>query len=184
MGGVRGADLPDDLIRLILVKLPVKCLLRLRLVSKTWLQLINCPTFIFHHHSAIMSQRKSGNSDLGYMVVRYPLRDGAEPFFSHIWVAAEGDPNLTTSKQVNENIHLPFAEAKWEKPDEACPIPLLYPAGFGLYCVFEFETKRVALWNPSIRGLKVLPSLPFSSQTCPQYGFGQVGYKDGRFSYV
>ncbi|KAK4727087.1 hypothetical protein R3W88_032004 [Solanum pinnatisectum] len=44
-----GGDFPEDLIREILLKLPVKALLRFKCVCKNWYTLIKNPCFIREH---------------------------------------------------------------------------------------------------------------------------------------
>ncbi|TKY73346.1 F-box protein CPR30 [Spatholobus suberectus] len=45
----RNAPLPDELIEAILLRLPVRCLLRLKCVCKSWLSLISDPQFAESH---------------------------------------------------------------------------------------------------------------------------------------
>ncbi|KAL9659974.1 hypothetical protein QQ045_024784 [Rhodiola kirilowii] len=63
--------------------------------------------------------------------------------------------------------------------------PLIYPAGYGIYCIFLLDTRKLALRNPTIRELKMLPWSPFNSKQKKKdryvYGFAQV--EEGVFSY-
>uniref|UniRef100_A0A7N0VJA8 F-box associated beta-propeller type 1 domain-containing protein n=1 Tax=Kalanchoe fedtschenkoi TaxID=63787 RepID=A0A7N0VJA8_KALFE len=77
--------------------------------------------------------------------------------------------------------------AGFESYGEVYTCPQLFPAGFGLYCIFEWNTRRVALWNHGTRKLEVLPPSPFCDRNHPEYNpiffFGHFEYKDDEFSY-
>uniref|UniRef100_A0A7N0RF30 F-box domain-containing protein n=1 Tax=Kalanchoe fedtschenkoi TaxID=63787 RepID=A0A7N0RF30_KALFE len=62
-------ELCGDLIREILIKLPVKSLLRFKQVSKTWLHMITSNDFIYSHYS-VAQNRQSGPS---FFVVRHAV---------------------------------------------------------------------------------------------------------------
>uniref|UniRef100_A0A7N0VJT9 F-box domain-containing protein n=1 Tax=Kalanchoe fedtschenkoi TaxID=63787 RepID=A0A7N0VJT9_KALFE len=62
-------ELCGDLIREILIKLPVKSLLRFKQVSKTWLRMITSNSFIYSHNSAAQNRQSAPS----YFIFRYAM---------------------------------------------------------------------------------------------------------------
>uniref|UniRef100_A0A7N0UDK5 F-box associated beta-propeller type 1 domain-containing protein n=1 Tax=Kalanchoe fedtschenkoi TaxID=63787 RepID=A0A7N0UDK5_KALFE len=191
-------ELPKDLIRLILVKIPeVKFLVRLKLVSKSWKVVICSSRFAAEHHAkhyyycgGVVGGSSNNKFLSSFLVVRTCPNPEVVDFFTLISM----DKRTDTMNYISEkkNIYMPYLDCRNEV---TYPTTLAIDAGFGVYCLFEFNTNRVALWNPSMRELKVLPPSPFYSvieTTYPDlrqhvYGFGHVGQHrnddDGSFSY-
>ncbi|KAL9687520.1 hypothetical protein QQ045_031923 [Rhodiola kirilowii] len=174
------SELPDEIITLIMLKLPAESLIRFKGVSKGWKHLISSHTFghQWYKSSSVLSR---GN----FMVLR---QTNVKICFTRLSVSFVDDGKRDKS----DTFRLPYipsgsgtcTDLDDEKREGR---PLIYPAGFGFYCLFLFCTKKLALWNPTIRELKVLPWSPFNSKQKEQdeyvYGFAQVQYKEGVFSY-
>uniref|UniRef100_A0A7N0VIJ3 F-box domain-containing protein n=1 Tax=Kalanchoe fedtschenkoi TaxID=63787 RepID=A0A7N0VIJ3_KALFE len=165
-------ELGGDLIREILIKLPVKSLLRFKQVSKTWLHMITSNSFISSHYSVVQNRQSAPS----YFIVRYAISgDQIVSFITQISME-------TSTIRIDQDMHLQFL---LEICEEMCPSPQLFSAGFGLYCIFDWITQRVALWNPGTRKLEVMP--PFHDRIHPEYKpaffFGHVEYEDNEFSY-
>ncbi|CAM8918300.1 unnamed protein product [Rhodiola kirilowii] len=156
----------DEMIKLIMLKLPAKSLIRFKCVSKAWNNLIS--RHVFGHQ-----WYKSCSSDLprdNFMVIR---NTDVQICFTRLSVShldGKLDKSLDT-----------FRLAYISSGD-----PLIYPAGFGFYCLCLLRTKRLCLWNPTIRELKVVPWSPFNSKQKRDeyvYAFAHVQYNEGVFSY-
>uniref|UniRef100_A0A7N0VF72 F-box domain-containing protein n=1 Tax=Kalanchoe fedtschenkoi TaxID=63787 RepID=A0A7N0VF72_KALFE len=164
-GSESGAEteLCEDLIREILLKLPVKSLLRFSQVSKTWLQIIRSNSFISNHYSVAKS-RRSGPT---FFIIRNAISDEVDSFVTQVSTEAG-------RIRIGQNIHLRF-------PVETHARPQMFPAGFGVYFICKLSTDRVALWNHGTRKLEVVPPSPLSggSYLC----FGQVEFNHDGFSY-
>uniref|UniRef100_A0A7N0SZP0 F-box domain-containing protein n=1 Tax=Kalanchoe fedtschenkoi TaxID=63787 RepID=A0A7N0SZP0_KALFE len=94
-------ELCGDLIREILLKLPVKSLLRFKQVSKTWLHMITSNSFISGHYS-VAQNRQSAPS---YFIVRYAIESSrVVSFITQI--------SMETSRiRIDQDIHLRFLES-------------------------------------------------------------------------
>uniref|UniRef100_A0A7N0SZP6 Beta-glucosidase n=2 Tax=Kalanchoe fedtschenkoi TaxID=63787 RepID=A0A7N0SZP6_KALFE len=133
------------------------------------------PEFFISGHYSVAQNRQSAPS---YFIVRYAIESSrVVSFIAQI--------SMETSRiRIDQDIHLRFLES--------CGViytcPLFSPAGFGLYCIFEYITQRFALWNHGTRKLlEVVPPSPFCVRNHPEYEpaffFGNVKYKDDEFSY-
>uniref|UniRef100_A0A7N0ZZ67 F-box domain-containing protein n=1 Tax=Kalanchoe fedtschenkoi TaxID=63787 RepID=A0A7N0ZZ67_KALFE len=168
-----------DLIREILLKLPIKTLLRFKQVSKTWLRMITGSSFISDHYSVAKS-RQSGPS---FFIVRIPInicdRDRVVSVITQI--------SMEASKiRIDKNIPLRSRSQSQSCRVNGYPYPVMFTAGFGLYCAFESLSQRVALLNPGTRNSELLPPSPFCDRIHSDnlFCFGHVDYtEDGGFSY-
>uniref|UniRef100_A0A7N0UZF0 F-box domain-containing protein n=1 Tax=Kalanchoe fedtschenkoi TaxID=63787 RepID=A0A7N0UZF0_KALFE len=172
-------ELVDDLVRLILLKLPIKSLIKFRSVSKSWKYIISNNTFIYElysNNSLALSEGKDDDTP-SFLTVHRHLTPNVDKYFSLLSLFRT-DGRLNS--RIDEVFHIPYITNK--SPD----CPLIYPAGFGIHCLFEFSSGKVALWNLAIKELKALPLSPFKAEYSDgqyHYGFAHVSFKDGIFSY-
>ncbi|XP_027165917.1 F-box/kelch-repeat protein At3g23880-like [Coffea eugenioides] len=158
-------DLPFEVITEILLRLPVKSLLKFKCVSKSWLSLISSSQFIKDHLCAFSSSEDG--EQLQLLTVGIDLTDCYLKDCSLASLLHEGQPANAAEVEID------------------CPPSLRLSRYFnvvgccdGLFCIDCMRT-GVFLWNPSTRKSKKLPS--FSSPTVDLlkeedyyqvYGFG------------
>ncbi|XP_059284690.1 F-box/kelch-repeat protein At3g23880-like [Lycium ferocissimum] len=154
-------NLPPELINEILLRLPVKSLLRLTCVSKSWLALISNHAFIKTHLR--LSANNENNSHhklmLRYNQPKYPLKGCS------------------------------FRSLIYESVTEASDLDCLVKNGHSLRIVGSVNglvflssgAKELLLWNPAIRKYKKFPDYKprlKSTIRCVTYGFGYDEFRD------
>ncbi|XP_049386768.1 F-box/kelch-repeat protein At3g23880-like, partial [Solanum stenotomum] len=159
--------LPDELITEILLKLPIKSLLKFMCVSKSWLQLFSSPAFVKNHI-------KLTADDKGYIYHRLIFRNTNENFkFCSL------PPLFTKQQHTEELFHI-------DSPIERSTL-LTHIVGSvnGLICVVHGQ-KEAYIWNPTITNSKELPK--FTSIMCSgsiKYGFGyDESYDDYKVVFI
>ncbi|CAM8930738.1 unnamed protein product [Rhodiola kirilowii] len=166
----------DDLIEEILLKLPVKTLIRFKGVSKTWLYIITSQKFVKRHYDVSVAQRQlPGNKNPKSL---FFLRDDCGPKPDKYIISMSLTPQLECT--VHDNIYLPYLETTnaWTYR------PPLFSIGLGLYCVAKFCTPAaVAVWNPATKEIKALPPPPFHGEENSYLVFGHAEFKDDRLCY-
>ncbi|XP_065621229.1 F-box/kelch-repeat protein At3g23880-like [Quercus suber] len=152
-------QLPEEIVAEILVRLPVKSLLRFRCVCKSWYRYIATPNFI--------------NNNLLY------CNDHNRGFFIHM-------PKTTGSMVSFSRPHGQICTVASHHTFEAISelrIPFAFQSGYshfvgscnGILCFSDyrsFEFKDVYLWNPSIRKFKRLPDTCLTHLFNVSLGFG------------
>ncbi|XP_049373464.1 F-box protein CPR1-like [Solanum verrucosum] len=169
--------LPEDLVSNILVRFPVKSLVRLKCISKSWYALIQSTTFIHLHlnyqttieHEFILFKHSIKEAPNGFINVLSFLSgddDAFNPLFPDI--------NIT---YMSSNFNCTF-------------YPLVGPC-HGLIVLTDLTT--IILFNPATRNFRLIPPSPFG---CPQgfhrsvegigFGFDSIAkyYKIVRISEV
>ncbi|KAL7212281.1 hypothetical protein ACSBR2_015038 [Camellia fascicularis] len=149
----------EDVMVEILVKLPVKSLLRFKCVSKSWSSLITNPSFIAKH---LTNSNKKENGCL--FVHRIEPKD-ANNFPRKYTFAVCRDKSLTVP--VFEYLGLKL-NAK---------VHVMGPCN-GIFCLLT-NWNSVALWNPANRESRALPTQTFPNSIPPRmelernaFGFG------------
>ncbi|KAL4595688.1 hypothetical protein ACB092_12G109200 [Castanea dentata] len=151
--------LPEEIVSEILVRLPVKSLLRFRCVCKSWYCYVATPNFI--------------NNSLPY------CNDHSRGFFIHM-------PKTTGSMVSSSRPHGQICTVASQHTFEAISelrIPFTFQSGYphfvgscnGILCFSDYtssEFKDVYLWNPSIRKFKRLPDTCLSKLFNVSLGFG------------
>ncbi|CAN4120765.1 unnamed protein product [Withania somnifera] len=143
--------LQADLINEILLKLPVKSLVKFKCVSKSWLHLISSPKFVKSHLS--ISANNKGYTRHRFMLEFYPpkyLKDCSVSSLLNDHVTRAVDLDCPMEKSQNQSIGVVGSVN-------------------GLICLSIAE-KDLFLWNPSIRKFKKLP--PSLTGIFYAYGFG------------
>ncbi|XP_060208267.1 F-box/kelch-repeat protein At3g23880-like isoform X1 [Lycium barbarum] len=143
--------LPSELINEILLRLPVKILLRFRSVSKSWLALISSPQFInthlslsannkdYAHHRLILSLSGPKEKNLNFCSVRSILNESVlEP--------SDLDCPLKDKFQIMGSVN-------------------------GLICL-RVGVEPFFIWNPSIRKFKKVTAEAVERYGQKVYGFG------------
>ncbi|KAI3457245.1 hypothetical protein Pfo_013908 [Paulownia fortunei] len=131
---------PTELLIEILLKLPVKSLIRFTIVCKSWHSLITSPTFISSHLSY--------NKNHALLLRRYDKHDKRE-HYSLLKVTKNGPFGVNSSSE----LEFPFkSQIGYFRIVGSCD---------GLVCLsddfFANSWQPVILWNPSVRNHIVLP---------------------------
>ncbi|KAL2496886.1 F-box protein [Forsythia ovata] len=164
--------LPKEIIIEILLKLPVKSLIRFTVVCKSWRSIITNSEFIFSHLSNGAS--KEDNT----LFLRRYMKDRAEHY-----TLLKDVENQTLGLQSSLELEFPFKSL--------IGYFRIVATAKGLVCLYdEFfasPTQSIILWNPCIRKHIVLPTPTIKSGTsdCVVLGFGATScnIKVVRFVY-
>ncbi|KAK1357921.1 hypothetical protein POM88_051177 [Heracleum sosnowskyi] len=148
--------IPEEIIILILERLPPKSLLRFKCVQKSWNHLIRSPSFVTAHSNC---QKK-------YLLFGAMYREHSYEF-DDLYVHSSPLSLRFDEVQCKEyyRIHQQYDEYHKMHPEDADYYSrvLWYAASHGLICYtndhMEYE-RDIFLWNPAIRKLKILPSPP------------------------
>ncbi|KAI4335270.1 hypothetical protein L6164_013932 [Bauhinia variegata] len=157
------SNLPDDIVKEIILWVPVKSLLRLKCVAKSWYALLTSPDFIARHLDFSNSITQNRSVQFIFRLHNLTLK----PFISLL---------SNQASHVATDIALPFTE-------EHVQYIFVYGQCNGIFClygVYNGESRgysngsSIILWNPATREVKVLPP----SQRQPRdlvyviFGFG------------
>ncbi|EOY19949.1 F-box and associated interaction domains-containing protein [Theobroma cacao] len=137
-------ELPEILVMEILLRLPVKSLIRFKCVCKSWCFSFQTPYFITNH--------KNDNLNLlfkDFKISRFSLLSAETKIKRH------GGPDVEFNLKVKENIHMPVSICNSSRSR-------LTVSGVcnGLLCLQDGY--RITLWNPSTREVKLLPKSTIS----------------------
>lgn len=151
------ANFPPEIIASILCRLPVMELLRSRCVSKSWRSMIDGPDFVRMH----VKQSMETNSNTGLVLADY---QNCEVF----WV----------------DVNTLDVAVKLTKPAEDLTEPKVFGSCNGLLGVMDML--QLALWNPSTRRFKEIPShkmvFPPGFRICKSLIYG-LGHDPSEDSY-
>ncbi|XP_074348663.1 F-box protein CPR1-like [Apium graveolens] len=151
--------LTDDLINEILIRLPVKSILRCQLVSKTWFSLISNPNFV---KSQLLQSIASSQANQT-LVLNTEESDSSILLF-HV-----------NSRQIVADLNFPYSQGEFE----SVPDCIIVGSANGIVCVsvavsetpldhnwlfssFANRKTNTYLWNPATKQSKVVPSFSIS----------------------
>ncbi|XVF46359.1 hypothetical protein PTKIN_Ptkin03bG0020700 [Pterospermum kingtungense] len=123
---------PSDILTEILLKLPVKSIIRFKCVAQTWCHLFRNPRFISQHLSISKKNKR---------LVVYHLTGNNDNFVMRLFVHQ--------ALVFYHDLHLPshFASIDF----------LEFYVDNGLFCLHDPQNSVLALWNPATREFKILP---------------------------
>ncbi|KAL7086875.1 hypothetical protein ACP275_13G029800 [Erythranthe tilingii] len=165
--------IPTDILIEILLKLPVKSLIRFTTVAKSWRSIITSRTFIDSHIS-------SGGNNRTLLLRRYDKSDKLE-HYSLLKTTKDGTYRASSFSQ----LEFPFkSQNGYFRIVGSCD---------GLVCLlddlFVNCSSPIVIWNPSVRNHIVLPNPTINPKEVPHIaalGFGGVAgdvYKVVRLVY-
>ncbi|XP_057798340.1 uncharacterized protein LOC131014401 [Salvia miltiorrhiza] len=163
-----GRTMPQNVVTKILLRLPVKSLLRFKSVSKEWLSLISSSYFVKAHLKVSTKNNVHIHDKLIFGSNTFPL----DLYTCSLHTAIEGS-NLTNPIYPATEESIPFDQVKFDCPFvESGDLIWLVGSCNGLVCV-SVAAHAVILWNPTTRKSKLIPD----SGTDPDcdsitYGFG------------
>ncbi|XP_026439666.1 F-box/kelch-repeat protein At3g06240-like [Papaver somniferum] len=163
----------QDIVSNIIIRLPVKSILRFRCVSKAWCKLLKDPDFVKKHLSHVIEMNK-------FSVMMHPCYDLHEKAHTLAY-----DPSSSTLSSP-ASVSYPLARTFWGTCN-------------GLICLSTTNEKDVVLWNPITKEFKEVPTVPIESADefsnyKDGFGYGDeiddfkivsfVGFEDVYFSEV
>ncbi|KAL9689569.1 hypothetical protein QQ045_009956 [Rhodiola kirilowii] len=159
--------LPDDIIFIILTRLPAKYVLRFRSVSKLWNTLILSQRFITRHHYLTANPIT--------FLTAFPVNSRRS--FSVVWISIDREAQLV---RVDRD-----AYDRKSIREFTCAPHIVGDSCDGVFCV-EYR-KNAALWNPATREMRVVELdygrwFDLDSKLVRWVGFGSV--KDERSNVV
>ncbi|XP_062173430.1 F-box/kelch-repeat protein At3g23880-like isoform X2 [Alnus glutinosa] len=164
--GRMASYLPEEVVVKILSRLPPKCLIRFKSVSKRWRALIGSPDFLSKNllNDSILTQNPS-----------HPLR--------HILLFARDKYDLGTlihSFRSYDSLHC-VPQTPLNLPTAPPPFDVVASCN-GLLCLWAVTLSNIYLWNPATSSdLEALPAAPSRCHTGlrvsnPDFGFHNVGF--------
>ncbi|XP_073029432.1 F-box/kelch-repeat protein At3g06240-like [Primulina eburnea] len=188
-------QLSKDLLMEVLIRLPVKSIIKFKCVSKTWCDLIRDPVFIQGHQKRngkervllvkqYSSPQNGDGEEFSFSDLSIPISDD---FYGHLHMMIQNLPPQSGGGETFSSHDQEFPEPEdlvspnlsisilnslnipWHRHSN---IPIHGPCN-GIVCI-TFE-KTVFLCNPALREFKLLPPPGFPEGYIPfpfQYGFG------------
>ncbi|XVF82966.1 hypothetical protein PTKIN_Ptkin16aG0094700 [Pterospermum kingtungense] len=159
---------PDDVVNSILLKLPVKSIIRFKCVAKTWSSLFENPSFVSQH----LSISKEINNRI---LIYRPDDHKDERFFLRLYC----DQTLASYQDLSQQIR-----------QHADTRNLLLGVRDGLLCLCDTNNSHMSLWNPATRKFRRLPecneNIPSKVETYMHHiGFGSDSFtNDYKVIYV
>ncbi|PIA40695.1 hypothetical protein AQUCO_02400039v1 [Aquilegia coerulea] len=164
-------ELPEHLLVLILIWLPVKSLLRFKSVCKYWYALIKSSNFINHH--LLHNNCSSSSSSFSCSIISKGLI---------CWKTKPHCEFISLSGDLFENlVHLDFAKDQLGSYKSSILVGQLTFVNScnGIICLHTYFSPDVTLWNPATKQLRPLPlppiaprsSFPRKFVTTPLFGF-------------
>ena len=152
------SKLPLEIIENILLRLPVKSVIRCKSVCKGWFSLISEPYFVKTHLHQPQTQARSwfciiddGEPDINYSTQIRAFTTNCEAFSDD------------SGGSMGFNYLFNIGNFKY-------PVKLLDSCD-GLLCIVDFDGK-IVLWNPSTRQCNLLPPNPNTCYSSGCHGFG------------
>ncbi|OIT39436.1 PREDICTED: F-box protein CPR30-like [Nicotiana attenuata] len=144
--------LPEDLVYCILLRFPVKSLMRFKCISQVWYHFIQSTTFINLHLNRTTSVEDE------FILFKYSIKEDAEEFKNVLSFLSGHDDDAL-------NPLFPDVDVSYMASNCSCTFfPLIGPCN-GLIALTDSIT--TILINPATRNFRLLPPSPFG---CP-YGY-------------
>ncbi|KAH9604890.1 hypothetical protein KSS87_013652 [Heliosperma pusillum] len=146
--------LPDDILEEILMRLPVKYLLRWKCVSKRWYALIGEYDFAKKHYHFQYAMHGADN-DAGPLFLDSPSQDSKPAQFYLLSKDGDDDVVLDITSDFERDIPSPFVND--------CELHKQYLGCMGVMngvIGLKWGRTRLALWNPATREFKDVPRWP------------------------
>ncbi|XP_058185591.1 F-box/kelch-repeat protein At3g06240-like [Rhododendron vialii] len=177
--------LPEDLLMEILLRLPVKSLLRFKSVCKNWYALIQNPSFISLHHDHFTSIPVNQNTDC--LFVKGSLEGGMGVFcrfmpfqlqkLSCLHVIGSADPPVYTEELGGMALSFVTGENPVEDIDisftgiDIEALQILGPCN-GVVCLTSGLNSTIVICNPSMNEFRVLPQPSYKNDFFSNLGIG------------
>ncbi|XVF75495.1 hypothetical protein PTKIN_Ptkin13bG0192100 [Pterospermum kingtungense] len=144
-------DWPSDMLIEILLKLPVKSIIRFNCVSKTWRSLFKNPTFVSRHFN--LSKKNN------YLLVYY--FNNEHKYVMHLFAYQ----TLVSCRDLRQNLPTHFADRY-----------LRFCVDNGLFCLLNPNDSGITLWNPATRESRILPECDQNFPPELEYCLHTIGF--------
>ncbi|XP_058723824.1 F-box/kelch-repeat protein At3g23880-like [Vicia villosa] len=148
--------LPFEIMIEILSRLPVKFLMQLRSVCKSWKSLISDPKFAKKHLRVSITRH--------HLLLTFPSRSSEIFVTAYLLSSVFTEVTATTTQ-----LEYPLNNGN--------RIAQIVDSCHGILC-FSIDQRLVLLWNPSIRKFMNLPDNPKQRDSYTIYGFGYTHLSD------
>ncbi|XP_062001653.1 F-box protein CPR1-like [Rosa rugosa] len=152
---------PEEIIEKILLRLPIKSLIKFTAVCKSWSSLIKTSTFVQSHLCTTIDSNNQNDAHLlllsaySYSYESYPAKQSIS--YEHHWLRWDSPEFGEYSKLSNP---FPFFTYENQRRDLR-----VFGTCNGLVCLESFDPctrdcSPALIWNPSIRKIVMLPTPP------------------------
>ncbi|OMO81145.1 hypothetical protein COLO4_23737 [Corchorus olitorius] len=141
-----GVYLPADLVNEILLKLPIKSIVRFNCVAKNWYHLFKNPTFVSEHNFMLSKKNSAPSLIINYRDEIDDGKIGLMMFGDDKTFVSYHDLHQQLPCHVADNIK-DFNLAVWD----------------GLVCLYNFKNCNFTVWNPATREFRILPDCNFNN---------------------
>ncbi|KAG5016758.1 hypothetical protein JHK85_022894 [Glycine max] len=152
--------LPLELIREVLLRLPVRSVLRFRCVCKSWLSLISDPQFRISHY------------DLAAAPTHRLLLRSNNFYIESVDIEAELEKDSSAVHLILPPSSPPRHRFEYDYYADSHDKPDILGSCRGLILLYYPRNSDHIIWNPSLGVQKRLPYLAYDVTFCPLYGFG------------
>ncbi|KAL5177005.1 F-box/kelch-repeat protein [Glycine soja] len=152
--------LPLELIREVLLRLPVRSVLRFRCVCKSWLPLISDPQFRISHY------------DLAAAPTHRLLLRSNNFYIESVDIEAELEKDSSAVHLILPPSSPPRHRFEYDYYADSHDKPDILGSCRGLILLYYPRNSDHIIWNPSLGVQKRLPYLAYDVTFCPLYGFG------------
>ncbi|KAL0432003.1 UNVERIFIED_CONTAM: putative F-box protein [Sesamum radiatum] len=157
------APLPEDIIREILHRLPVKCLVRFSGINSSWRKLLlSDQSFVYSH----LKHAKNNNINRLTDVLIY-----SDCYPDYLTTLLESDDELAHHNLGRRDIVVKFKNTALRNPLHLHQDFLVVGCCNGIICLYR---KGLFLWNPALRECRALPTC--ADRWLPDLDFIVFGY--------
>ncbi|XVE75328.1 hypothetical protein DITRI_Ditri12bG0085600 [Diplodiscus trichospermus] len=132
---INNEDWPADMVIEILLRLPVKSIIRFKCVVKSWSDLFRNPSFVSQQHSISKKHKR---------LLLYQLDADTRDLVMRLSV----DETLVSYQNFSHQLPSPFDKTYF----------IDYFVDNGLFCLSDRKDFRITLWNPATREIRNLPA--------------------------
>ena len=160
--------LPDEVLEIILLRVPGDSLIGLKCVNRSWYNLVcsllNDPLFVANHLHTLNNNNNSASLLFSRPCkhVGHQSKHCNNPQYSLFNAFTDDGDDDRIRSLVFEDVSLPLLPDSWLV---ACHCD-------GIICLDRFDSRSIMLCNPVLREFRLLPKSNFYNWSCMGMGFG------------